>query len=203
MSSSGSLAAVLADAMRAETRRVGAESPQMHGSDWRLAVVSTVNADGTVTTTDGIIAKRVQGYRGPAVGDTIVVSVSGAGSWIAEGRLASTANGWTTLSLAGGWAPQANYYTPAYRINGDGTASLSGMSSMSGSLASGTTVATLPAEARPAQQVRFAVQVAVGYFGVMTLTPAGAITLGDFNPALAATGSKYAEFDVASNYRLT
>ena len=200
--SSQSMAVALADAMRAEVTRAGAADPKVHGADWRLAVVDTVNAGGTVTTTDGIIAKRVQSYRGPLAGDVIVVSISGAGSWIALGRLASTANAWTAITLSSGWSPQALYYVPAYRINGDGTASLSGMGSMSGSLSSGTVVATLPAEARPAAQVRCAVQVAIGYFGVMTIATNGNITLGDFNPTLPGTGSKYAQFDVLSNYRL-
>lgn len=200
MTSSGVRA--LADALSEESERAGAAAPGVRRADWRMAVVATVDASGTITTTDGIVAKRLQSYRRPAVSDVVIISQSGAGSWLALGRLEATNDTWTNISLAAGWTAQANYYVPGYKLNSDGTASLCGMSSMSGSLASGATVATLPAEARPASQVRYTVQVAIGYFGVMTLTPGGPVTLGDYNPALPGTGTKYAQFDVASHYRL-
>jgi hypothetical protein len=36
----------------------------------------------------------------------------------------------------------------------------------------------------------------------MTLFPSGDIQLGDFNPSLSTTGTKYAQFDVLGRYRL-
>ena len=192
----------LAWAVRQAARRVGEQSPTVRGSDWRQAIVQTVNADGTVTTVDGIVARRMHTYLAPAAGDVIVVTVSSAGDWIAAGRMASGDGAWTPFTLAGTWTPNANYYTPSYRVNGDGTASLCGLASMSGALTSGMVVATLPTAARPAKSVRVTVQVAVGYFGVMTIAPTGDITLNDFNPAPPATGGKYVQFDTFSRYRL-
>ncbi|MFF5609245.1 hypothetical protein ACFY65_23140 [Streptomyces cellulosae] len=192
----------LAWAVRQAARRVGEQSPSVRGSDWRQAIVQTVNADGTVTTVDGIVARRMHTYLAPAEGDVIVVTVSSVGDWLAAGRMASGDGAWVPFTLAGTWTANANYYTPAYRLNGDGTASLSGLASMSGALTSGMVVATLPAAARPAKNVRVTVQVAVGYFGVMTIAPNGEITLNDYNPAPPSTGGKYVQFDGFSRYRL-
>ena len=135
----------LAWAVRQAARRVGEQSPTVRGSDWRQAIVQTVNADGTVTTVDGIVARRMHTYLAPAAGDVIVVTVSSAGDWLAAGRMASGDGAWTAFTLAGTWTPNANYYTPSYRVNGDGTASLCGLASMSGALTAGMVVATLPA----------------------------------------------------------
>jgi hypothetical protein len=173
----------------------------------RQATVATVGTDGTVTTTEGYVARRLATYTGPAVGDQVLIS-PGPGGWYAHGRMAAaSAGGWVPLTLASGWTAVAGYYTPAYRLNADGTASLSGMATMSGALVAGAVVTTLPAAASPANRVRVTVQVAaasgVGYFGVMTINPDGTVTLGDFNAALPATGSKYAEFDTFGRYRLT
>ncbi|MEU4735026.1 MULTISPECIES: hypothetical protein [Streptomyces] len=173
----------------------------------RQATVATVGTDGTVTTVEGFVARRLATYTGPAVGDLVLIS-PGPGGWYAHGRMAAaSAGGWVPLTLASGWSATAGYYTPAYRLNGDGTASLSGMASMSGTLAAGAVVTTLPAEARPANRVRVTVQVAAasgtGYYGVMTINPDGTVTLGDYSAALPGTGSKYAEYDVLSHYRLT
>ncbi len=192
----------LAWAVKQAARRVGEQSPTVRGSDWRQAIVQTVNTDGTVTTVDGIVARRMHTYLAPAEGDVIVVTVSSAGDWLAAGRLASGDGAWTPFTLAGTWTANANYYTPAYRINGDGTASLCGLAGMSGALTSGMVVATLPAAAWPAKSVRVTVQVAVGYFGVMTIANNGQITLNDFNPAPPSTGGKYVQFDTFSRYRL-
>ncbi|WP_442803668.1 hypothetical protein OG411_30095 [Streptomyces pseudogriseolus] len=192
----------LAWAVRQAARRVGEQSPTVRGSDWRQAIVQTVNADGTVTTVDGIVARRMHTYLAPAAGDVIVVTVSSAGDWLAAGRMASGDGAWTAFTLAGTWTPNVNYYTPSYRVNGDGTASLCGLASMSGALTAGMVVATLPTAARPAKSVRVTVQVAVGYFGVMTIAPNGDITLNDFNPTPPSTGGKYVQFDTFSRYRL-
>lgn len=192
----------LAWAIKQQARRVGEQSPTVRGSDWRQAIVQTVSTDGTVTTVDGIVARRMQTYEAPAEGDVIVVTVSSAGDWIAAGRLASGDGAWTPLTLASGWTAVASYNTPAYRLYEDGTAGLCGISTISGALTAGMTVATLPVEATPAKNSRVAVQVASGYFGVMTVTSTGVVTLTDFNPAPPGTGTKFAEFDALSKYRL-
>ncbi|MFE3122370.1 hypothetical protein ACFXHD_03000 [Streptomyces hydrogenans] len=192
----------LAAALRRQSVSAAAEAPTVRGADWRLATVATVGTDGTITTTDGVVARRLQSYVGPAVGDLVSITQSSAGNWLAKGKLEYDSGGWTALTLPAGWAPQANYFTPSYRIYADGTAGLSGMAVLSGALASGTVVMTLPAEARPAANVRVAVQVAVGFFGVMTAFPSGSIQLGDFSGTLSATGNKWAQYDALSKYRL-
>jgi hypothetical protein len=192
----------LADAIRSEATRASASDPAVHGGDWRLALVATVGTDGTITTDDGIVARRLESYRTPAVGDTIRISVSSAGGWTADGRLGQGTGGWVNISLSAGWAANASYYTPQVKLLGGGDASLCGLAQMSGSLASGATVATLPAGTWPAKQVRCPVQVAVGFFGVMTILTNGTIQLADFSGTLAATGNKYSQFDVFSRYRL-
>lgn len=201
------LAAAVSAAVREQAEAVGRETPAVRGSDLRSYTVDTVNADGTITTTDGVVARRLQSYVGPAEDDIVVISRSSSGNYYAHGRLAPSSSGlWVPLTLSSPFAATAGYYVPAYRLNLDGTASLSGMASMSGALAAGTTVATLPAGTpgpRPANRVRCTVQVAAGYFGVMTIEPSGPINLTDFNPALPGTGTKYAQFDVHSNYRLS
>jgi hypothetical protein len=202
MSSSQSLAIELADALQQQAVQAGAGAPSVRGSDWRLATVATVNSDGTVDTSDGVKARRAGSYIGPLVGDIIRISQSSSGNWVAEGTLGSGNATWTALTLSGGWTATAGYYVPAYRLNGDGTASLCGLSSMSGTLAAGATVATLPVEARPANRARCSVQVAAGFFGVMTLNTDGTITLGDYNPTLPGAGTKYSQFDVFSRYRM-
>lgn len=191
----------LADAIRGEAVRAGAADPAVRGGDWRLALVATVGTDGTITTDDGIVARRLESYPGPAVGDTIRISVSSAGGWTADGRLATGTGGWVALTLPAGWTPNANYYTPAVKLLGDGTASLCGLAQNPGAVAAGSTVATLPAGTWPAKQVRCTAQIAVGFFAVLTITIGGAITVGDFSGALPAT-NKFAEFDVFSRYRL-
>ncbi|MEU5976396.1 hypothetical protein [Streptomyces sp. NPDC047315] len=193
----------IAAAVRDQAIAASADSPRVRGADWRTATVATVNTDGTIVTTDGITARRLLSYSFPRAGDQVVITQSSAGNWVALAETAATGAGqWIAFSLASGWAATVGYYTPAYRINDDGTASLSGMASMTGALAAGATVATLPAEARPASRVRVTAQVAAGYFCVLTLDPGGAITTGDFNPALPGTGTKYSQFDVFGRYRL-
>ncbi|WP_109030175.1 hypothetical protein [Streptomyces rubrogriseus] len=192
----------LAWALKQQAQRVGEQAPSVRGADWRQAVVTAVGTDGTVAADEIPAIRCLQSYLAPAVGDVIVISQSSMGNWLAHGRLTSTTPAWTTLPLAGGWTANASYYAPAYRLWGDGTASLCGLAQMSGTLTSGTTVATLPLEAQPAAGVRAAVQVAIGYFGAMTISTNGAIQLGDFSGTLPTTGNKYAEYDVFGRYRL-
>jgi hypothetical protein len=191
----------LAAAIRRSTVTTAAAAPSVRGADWRLATVATVGTDGTVTTTTGIVARRLQSYTGPAVGDLIAITESSLGSWLALGKLESGDGSWTALTLAAGWTPQGSYYVPAYKLYSDGTAGLSGMAVLSGALAGGTVVTTLPVEARPAAQVRFTVQVAVTFFGVMTIATNGQVSLNDFSGTLPATGNKWCQFDVAAKYR--
>ncbi|MFF8485151.1 hypothetical protein [Streptomyces antibioticus] len=92
----------LAAATRRMARRTGERTPSVRGSDWRLAVVATVNTDGTVITSDGITARRMETYAMPLVGDLIRVSQSSTGNWIALGR--------TDSGSGTPWQP----YTPAW-----------------------------------------------------------------------------------------
>lgn len=191
----------LAQSIAGAARQAGRDDPKVRGSDWQTGIVTAVNSDGTVDI-GTIRARRIHTYTNPAVGDQAVISQSGNGNWIALGRTATTTRAWTTFSLASGWTAFSAYYAPAYRIWGDGTASLCGLAQMSGTLTSGAVVATLPAEAMPASQVRCAVQVASGFFGVMTIFTNGQIQLGDFSGTLPTTGSKWAEYDAFGRYRL-
>ncbi|MFD4921135.1 hypothetical protein ACFWNE_07425 [Streptomyces goshikiensis] len=193
----------LADAIGRQSVAASLDSPAVRGADWRQAVVSTVNADGTVTTTDGVVARRIGRYLSPAAGDLVAISVSGSGQWLALGRLASGTGVWTTLPLASGWTAHTLFYTPAYRLNGDGTATLCGLAETTTALSAGATVATLPAEARPAKRVRVTVEIAGGVIGVMTILTTGAITLDDPTAAIPGAGSsKFSEFDAIGSYRL-
>jgi hypothetical protein len=75
------------------------------GADWRGATVATVNTDGTITTTDGIPARRMREYLNPTVGDQIIVTQNGARNWLALGRPAPTVDDqWTayTPNIGGG-----------------------------------------------------------------------------------------------------
>lgn len=81
----------LADAIRQQAVAAGAATPAVRGADWRTALVQSVNSDGTVLTTDGITARRLESYAGPKVGDKVMLTVSGSGNWIAVGRTASAA----------------------------------------------------------------------------------------------------------------
>jgi hypothetical protein len=80
----------LAWALKQQAKRAGEQAPSVHGADWRLAVVTTVNAGGTVDA-DGIPAiRRLKSYTAPAVGDVIVISQSSSGNWLAIGPLATS-----------------------------------------------------------------------------------------------------------------
>jgi len=115
---SQSMAAALADAISQEAVRAGGASPAVRRSDWRLAVVDTVGSDGTITTIDGIIARRMETYLDPTVGDLVAVTVSGSGSWLCWGRFGSgSGSAWTT-------------YTPTWTTTG--TAPALGNGSLAG-----------------------------------------------------------------------
>ncbi|MEU2484110.1 hypothetical protein ABZ593_05780 [Streptomyces sp. NPDC012617] len=80
------LGEALAAAVREQAQQAGAGTPSVRGSDWRMAVVATIGADGTIVTTDGVTARREETYVAPAVADLIVISQSSNGQWWAWGR---------------------------------------------------------------------------------------------------------------------
>lgn len=174
----------LADALRRQATQAGADSPAVRGSDWRQAIVATVNTDGTVVTSDGVIARRMATYVTPTAGETIVVSISSSGNWLAHGRIApvSTAGTWQLLTLSGGWTTFGSpYWTPSYRINGDGTVSLSGLAKAPASAAQPQTICTLPAGIVPASKSRFATEVANAVHGVLDVNATGTLQIQDYS----------------------
>ncbi|MCX4231984.1 hypothetical protein [Streptomyces ortus] len=92
----------LAASHKRKTVRDGTSAPAVRGGDWRLATVTAVGT-GTVTA-DGILARCMETYANPAVGDLIRIDQSSSGNWVAMGRLAA-ANGvaWTTPTLGTGY----------------------------------------------------------------------------------------------------
>jgi hypothetical protein len=199
VTSSNSLAIELADALHGQAVQAGTQAPGVRGSNWRIGIVATVGTDGTVTTSDGIIARRHDMYVSPAVNDRIRLTVSGSGEWMAVGRTApaSTAGTWVALSFAGSWSAWGSpYYTPAYRLNGDGTASLCGLARAPASTTTASTIATLPVEARPVSKCRFATHVNNGLLGGLDINTTGAVVVTDFSGTAVWTA-----LDVA-HYRL-
>lgn len=146
----------LAWAVAQRAKRAGEQAPTVRGSDWRLATVTAVGTDGTVTA-DGLIYRRMDGYQAPAVGDVIVVSQSSNGNLIAHGRLAGATapNGaWTTIPLASGFTSTHTVFGAAqYRIvtaYGGTRVELRGSVDATSSVTTQTNFSTaLPAVARP------------------------------------------------------
>lgn len=93
---SDSVAADLADAFRHEVVRTGANASRVRRADWQTAVVTAVNGDGTVNV-GVIVARCLDSYPAPTVGDQIFLTNSGAGNWVAVGRTSSANVG------PGGW----------------------------------------------------------------------------------------------------
>ncbi|MCM8548880.1 hypothetical protein [Streptomyces sp. STCH 565 A] len=88
----------LAAGLRRQAARTGSTTPSVRGADWRLATVSAVGGDGTVTA-DGIAVRRLETYLNPAVGDVIVLTQSSSGNWLALGRTATDAGtAWTSYT---------------------------------------------------------------------------------------------------------
>lgn len=85
----------LRTALQQQAKRAGERSPSVRGADWRLATVTAIGA-GTVTA-DGIIARRLETYRNPVVGDVIVITQSSSGNWLAAGRTAKDSDGLGTI----------------------------------------------------------------------------------------------------------
>lgn len=141
----------LADALAGMARDQAAADPHARGADWRLATVDTVDADaGTITTTDKITARRMETYRYPAPGDVVVVTVSGAGNWIAAGRLApSSGNGWRMPALNSPWVDYGgSYQTARYRRDGLDVV-MQGLVKTTSSVSGNVTIFTLPDGYRP------------------------------------------------------
>lgn len=130
----------------------GAAAPFVRGGDWRLATVASVGAAGTVTTTDGIVARRLDAYDLPAVGDLIRIDQSGSGSWLAAGRVVPEAgDAWQVPAFTSPWTNYAgaNYRQPRFRRVGQEVV-MEGLAGTGGTSVSGTsTVFTLPAGYRP------------------------------------------------------
>lgn len=193
-----SVAADLADAIRAGAVAAGADSPQVRGADWQTAVVTAVGTDGTVTA-GGIIARRISAYQAPAVGDLIHLMNSSSGNWLAVGRVApsTTAGTWQPLPLASGWAAWGSpYWSPAYCINGDGTVSLSGLARAPASTTGTATVGTVPAAAVPLTRAFFATVVGSGVHAGLEITSAGIVQISNYSGT-----ATWAALDVA-RYRL-
>ncbi|MFK0182292.1 hypothetical protein ACIQVR_40780 [Streptomyces xanthochromogenes] len=190
----------LSDALFQQAQAAGSASPTVRGADWRLAVVATVNSDGTIVTTDGITVRRSDMYVTPVVGDTIAVTISSAGNWLAWCRTApaTTAGTWQNLTFSGTWSAWGSpYFTPAYRINGDGTVSLCGLAKAPASTTGASTITNLPAAARPAFKARFVTEVNTNVYGVIDVFPSGDVQINDY------TGTaSWAALD-AARFRLT
>lgn len=135
-------------ALKQQAKRAGERAPSVRGADWRQATVTAVNTDGTVDA-DGIPSiRRLQAFTDPAVGDTIVISQSGAGNWLALGRLATSVGEWTALPFASGFSAAPTYQVPQYRIVGR-TVHIRGSFTKSSTLVSGDVFTTVPTAIRP------------------------------------------------------
>ena len=105
----------LVASLKGQAARTGAATPAVRGADWRLATVTAIGA-GTVTA-DGIVARCMEWYSAPAIGDVIRIDQSSSGNWVAMGRLASAGGAsWTTPTLGTGYT-QGNFTTTG-NLNG-------------------------------------------------------------------------------------
>lgn len=183
MSSVQQAASDLADILHAQVRQASDQDPSIRGADWRLAVVASIQTTGTVTTTDGVVARRTDLYVTPVVGDTIILTVSGMGNWLALCRLApvTTAGTWQTLTYSGTWSAWGSpYYSPAYRINGDGTVSLSGLARAPAATTGLSTVATLPTAARPVGAIFRSALVNSSVHATLLINTDGTVQIADY-----------------------
>ena len=101
-----SVQAALAAAIADTARQQGATAPEVRGADWHTAQVTAVGTDGTVDC-GTIRARRLDSYTNPSVGDLVTICRSGAGNWIALGRLATTGDG-AYLSYTPAWTGATN-----------------------------------------------------------------------------------------------
>ncbi|MDT0608889.1 hypothetical protein [Streptomyces lancefieldiae] len=147
----------LAWALKQQATRAGESAPSVRGSDWRLATVTAVNEDGTVAA-DGIPAIRcMPTYDLPTVGDVIVIDQNSAGNWITWGRLATTTQTWTALTLADGIQYPGHGYPPAYLREGRRIWLRGRLGPTSGTVTDGATLLTMPTGSRPGAAMSWAV----------------------------------------------
>lgn len=149
MTSSHGVHRDLVAALKSQSTRAGEQAPSVRGADWRTATVTAVGA-GTVTA-DGIVARCMERYALPAIGDVAVISESSNGNWIALGRLANAASTWANLTLASGYIYPGHGYTASWMRDGSriylrGRIGLTG----GGGMPNATTIATIPTGIRPA-----------------------------------------------------
>ncbi|MEV6854684.1 hypothetical protein AB0M89_12855 [Streptomyces microflavus] len=170
----------LAAAIKARAVQAGESAPTVAGADWRTATVASVQvAAGTVTTTDGVVARRLATYELPAVGDSIIISQSSSGSWIALDRtVPATGDGWQTPTLTAPWAPYSGggvFRPPRFRRVG-GEVILEGLLDTGGTSVSGTqTLFTLPAGYRPDAGYVFTALTTGPAARQMSVLPAGVV----------------------------
>ncbi|MFF9690220.1 hypothetical protein [Streptomyces sp. NPDC014623] len=142
----------LAAGLRRHAVRSGKDEPTVAGADWRMATVATVSTSGTITTTDGITARRAAIYEAPQVGDRVQLARSSSGSWVAEGRLTPTSgDGWTAPALASPWSNfDSGYQSARYRLYACGDVVIEGVVGTGATSVTGTSALfTLPAGCRP------------------------------------------------------
>ena len=101
-----SSSARLADAIVGAATVQGVTTPEVRGADWHTAQVTAVGNDGTVDC-GTIRARRLDSYTNPTIGDLVTICRSGAGNWIALGRLAATGDG-AYLTYTPAWTGTTN-----------------------------------------------------------------------------------------------
>ncbi|GGV91533.1 hypothetical protein [Streptomyces massasporeus] len=167
----------LAWALKQQAKRTGERAPSVRGADWRTAVVTAVNGDGTVDA-DGIEDIRcLDRYALPSVGDVIRIDQSSSGNWLALGTLA-TVSGWTTLTLAAGYTNPGHGYTASWMREGRRIWMRGRIGPTSGTIADGDTLATIPTAIRPGVAVAWAVARDAGAMPAvcrLEITAAGAL----------------------------
>jgi hypothetical protein len=184
--STQALAVAFADAVQGAAIDAGAASPQVRGADSRLAVVATVNSNGTIVTTDGVIARRMESYPVPAVNDTVVIDISSSGNFTCPGRWSLGGDAWTLLTVGSGWtAGVSPDLPPAGRLKADGTVELRGLVRMSSATPPATAL-TLPTALRPGANKNL---LAVSSYGIAYLqaSSGGSITHASRSGALATS----------------
>ncbi|MCW7941700.1 hypothetical protein AAW14_06575 [Streptomyces hygroscopicus] len=166
-----------AASIRRAAQKTAAADPVAHGSDWRLATVSTVNTDGTIVTSDGITVRRLKSYPVPSVGDQVMLAWSGLGNWMVIGQpSAGTTWAWQTMTgLAAGANSSQN---PGYRLTDDAMVEFRGSWTFTNAPVNPFTLTTLPTGYRPSNVREFgiwspstgtAIQCQVATTGVVTV----------------------------------
>lgn len=103
-----------------------------------------------------------------------------------------TGSGWQSLTLANSWVARPNFFVPGYKISAEGRVFLRGMA-QNGTI--NTTLATLPAEARPASSV----QPVISTDAIGTGTPRVSIaSTGVMNLLGMGSGATLVGLDTAS-----